>query len=145
MVSVLLIVCLSCPIISSCVCRYVDDVISRIGRMFPDMTIELFRPNGNSAVLLVSTHDCTACQRNFSVSRKSGWWWCGHWASKLLLLPTRTLAFSQWKRWSPGVGGGSRTNLTSGILYDGNTLSITVGIPFNPLAVLMKRVLDRKV
>ncbi|TWW60995.1 Mediator of RNA polymerase II transcription subunit 27 [Takifugu flavidus] len=33
---------------------YVDDVISRIGRMFPDMTIELFRPNGNSAVLLVT-------------------------------------------------------------------------------------------
>lgn len=33
--------------------RYVDDVISRIGRMFPDMTIELFRPNGTSAVLLV--------------------------------------------------------------------------------------------
>lgn len=40
-------------VISFCVCRYVDDVISRIGRMFPDMTIELFRPNGNSAVLLV--------------------------------------------------------------------------------------------
>lgn len=34
--------------------RYVDDVISRIGRMFPDMSIELFRPNGTSAVLLVS-------------------------------------------------------------------------------------------
>ncbi|KAF0022497.1 hypothetical protein F2P81_025123 [Scophthalmus maximus] len=33
---------------------YVDDVISRIGRMFPDMTIELFRPNGTSAVLLVT-------------------------------------------------------------------------------------------
>lgn len=33
--------------------RYVDDVISRIGRMFPDMSIELFRPNGTSAVLLV--------------------------------------------------------------------------------------------
>nr|XP_040051373.1 mediator of RNA polymerase II transcription subunit 27 isoform X1 [Gasterosteus aculeatus aculeatus] len=33
--------------------QYVDDVISRIGRMFPDMTIELFRPNGTSAVLLV--------------------------------------------------------------------------------------------
>ncbi|XP_061880108.1 mediator of RNA polymerase II transcription subunit 27 isoform X2 [Entelurus aequoreus] len=32
--------------------QYVDDVISRIGRMFPDMTIELFRPNGTSAVLL---------------------------------------------------------------------------------------------
>lgn len=45
----------------------------------------------------------------------------------------------------PPGGGGSRTNLTSGILYDGNTLSITVGVPFNPLAVLMKRVLDRKV
>ncbi len=33
--------------------RYVDDVISRIGRMFPDVSIELFRPNGTSAVLLV--------------------------------------------------------------------------------------------
>ncbi|XP_071370090.1 mediator of RNA polymerase II transcription subunit 27 isoform X2 [Centroberyx affinis] len=33
--------------------QYVDDVISRIGRMFPDMTIELFRPNGTSAVLLL--------------------------------------------------------------------------------------------
>lgn len=57
----------SCPIISCCVRRYVDDVISRIGRMFPDMTIELFRPNGNSAVLLVSTHVCSKCQRNPSV------------------------------------------------------------------------------
>lgn len=36
--------------------RYVDDVISRIGRLFPDMTIELFRPNGTSAVLLVVEH-----------------------------------------------------------------------------------------
>lgn len=142
MVSVLLIVCLSCPIISSCVCRYVDDVISRIGRMFPDMTIELFRPNGNSAVLLVPTHVCTTCQGNFSVSRRSGWWRCGHSASKLLLLPIRTLAFSQWKRWSPG---GSRTHLTFGILYEGNTLFLTVAVPFNPLAVQMKRVLDRKV
>ncbi|XP_077595819.1 mediator of RNA polymerase II transcription subunit 27 isoform X3 [Stigmatopora nigra] len=34
--------------------QYVDDVISRIGRMFPDMSIELFRPNGSSAVLLVT-------------------------------------------------------------------------------------------
>ncbi|XP_035772120.1 mediator of RNA polymerase II transcription subunit 27 [Neolamprologus brichardi] len=34
--------------------QYVDDVISRIGRLFPDMTIELFRPNGTSAVLLVT-------------------------------------------------------------------------------------------
>uniref|UniRef100_A0A1A8BUT4 Mediator complex subunit 27 n=1 Tax=Nothobranchius kadleci TaxID=1051664 RepID=A0A1A8BUT4_NOTKA len=33
--------------------QYVDDVIARIGRMFPDMTIELFRPNGTSAVLLL--------------------------------------------------------------------------------------------
>ncbi|XP_029573634.1 mediator of RNA polymerase II transcription subunit 27 isoform X4 [Salmo trutta] len=33
--------------------QYVDDVISRIGRMFPDMSIELFRPNGTSAVLLL--------------------------------------------------------------------------------------------
>ncbi|XP_017571602.1 mediator of RNA polymerase II transcription subunit 27 isoform X2 [Pygocentrus nattereri] len=35
--------------------QYVDDVISRIGRMFPDMSIELFRPNGTSAVLLKSS------------------------------------------------------------------------------------------
>ncbi|XP_046904673.1 mediator of RNA polymerase II transcription subunit 27 [Hypomesus transpacificus] len=34
--------------------QYVDDVISRIRRMFPDMPIELFRPNGTSAVLLVT-------------------------------------------------------------------------------------------
>lgn len=34
--------------------QYVDDVISRIGRMFPDLSIELFRPNGTSAVLLVT-------------------------------------------------------------------------------------------
>uniref|UniRef100_A0A3B1KGV8 Mediator complex subunit 27 n=1 Tax=Astyanax mexicanus TaxID=7994 RepID=A0A3B1KGV8_ASTMX len=34
--------------------QYVDDVITRIGRMFPDMSIELFRPNGTSAVLLVT-------------------------------------------------------------------------------------------
>ncbi|XP_049907738.1 mediator of RNA polymerase II transcription subunit 27 isoform X3 [Epinephelus moara] len=39
--------------------QYVDDVISRIGRMFPDMTIELFRPNGTSAVLLVIKHTTT--------------------------------------------------------------------------------------
>ncbi|KAI4795408.1 hypothetical protein KUCAC02_031428, partial [Chaenocephalus aceratus] len=30
--------------------QYVDDVISRIGRMFPDLTIELFRPNGTTIV-----------------------------------------------------------------------------------------------
>lgn len=46
----------STAIVSSSMFRYVDDVISRIGRMFPDMTIELFRPNGTSAVLLVITH-----------------------------------------------------------------------------------------
>lgn len=46
---------------SSSVFRYVDDVISRIGRMFPDMTIELFRPNGTSAVLLVMTHIAKHC------------------------------------------------------------------------------------
>uniref|UniRef100_A0AAQ4RSX1 Mediator complex subunit 27 n=1 Tax=Gasterosteus aculeatus aculeatus TaxID=481459 RepID=A0AAQ4RSX1_GASAC len=40
--------------------QYVDDVISRIGRMFPDMTIELFRPNGTSAVLLVIHYSPTA-------------------------------------------------------------------------------------
>ncbi|MFT7819476.1 mediator of RNA polymerase II transcription subunit 27 [Arapaima gigas] len=34
--------------------QYVDDVISRICRLFPDMTIELSRPNGTSAVLLVT-------------------------------------------------------------------------------------------
>ncbi|XP_030639076.1 mediator of RNA polymerase II transcription subunit 27 isoform X2 [Chanos chanos] len=33
--------------------QYVDDVISRVGRMFPDVSIELFRPNGTSAVLLL--------------------------------------------------------------------------------------------
>lgn len=53
--------------------RYVDDVISRIGRMFPDMSIELFRPNGTSAVLLVRTHarthTCTsALPRELDVS-----------------------------------------------------------------------------
>ncbi|GAA6100922.1 mediator of RNA polymerase II transcription subunit 27 isoform X1 [Tachysurus ichikawai] len=40
--------------INQCLLLYVDDVISRIGRMFPDMSIELFRPNGTSAVLLIS-------------------------------------------------------------------------------------------
>lgn len=34
--------------------RYVDDVISRIDRMFPEMSIQLSRPNGTSAMLLVS-------------------------------------------------------------------------------------------
>uniref|UniRef100_A0A8C2P0M6 Mediator of RNA polymerase II transcription subunit 27 n=1 Tax=Capra hircus TaxID=9925 RepID=A0A8C2P0M6_CAPHI len=34
--------------------RYVDDVISRIDRMFPEMTIHLSRPNGTSAMLLVT-------------------------------------------------------------------------------------------
>ncbi|CAB1321581.1 unnamed protein product [Coregonus sp. 'balchen'] len=43
--------------------RYVDDVISRIGRMFPDMSIELFRPNGTSAVLLVAPVDRNARAR----------------------------------------------------------------------------------
>ncbi|XP_074871464.1 mediator of RNA polymerase II transcription subunit 27 isoform X2 [Carettochelys insculpta] len=33
--------------------QYVDDVISRIDRMFPEMSIQLSRPNGNSAMLLV--------------------------------------------------------------------------------------------
>lgn len=48
--------------------RYVDDVISRIGRLFPDMTIELFRPNGTSAVLLVVeyTFKHTLCPQVFS-------------------------------------------------------------------------------
>jgi len=32
--------------------RYVDDVISRIDRMFPEMSIHLSRPNGTSAMLL---------------------------------------------------------------------------------------------
>ncbi|XP_055154303.1 mediator of RNA polymerase II transcription subunit 27-like isoform X2 [Symphalangus syndactylus] len=32
--------------------QYVDDVISRIDRMFPEMSIHLSRPNGTSAVLL---------------------------------------------------------------------------------------------
>lgn len=34
--------------------RYVDDVINRIDRMFPEMSIQLSRPNGTSAMLLVS-------------------------------------------------------------------------------------------
>ncbi|XP_067825892.1 mediator of RNA polymerase II transcription subunit 27 isoform X2 [Heptranchias perlo] len=33
--------------------QYVDDVIARIDRMFPDMSIHLSRPNGSSAVLLL--------------------------------------------------------------------------------------------
>ncbi|KAJ7418248.1 hypothetical protein BTVI_29894 [Pitangus sulphuratus] len=32
--------------------QYVDDVISRIDRMFPEMSIQLSRPNGTSAMLL---------------------------------------------------------------------------------------------
>ncbi|OXB73502.1 UNVERIFIED_CONTAM: hypothetical protein H355_012469 [Colinus virginianus] len=34
--------------------RYVDDVIHRIDRMFPEMSIQLSRPNGTSAMLLVT-------------------------------------------------------------------------------------------
>ncbi|XP_069742970.1 mediator of RNA polymerase II transcription subunit 27 isoform X3 [Narcine bancroftii] len=34
--------------------QYVDDVIARIDRMFPDMSLLLSRPNGSSAVLLVT-------------------------------------------------------------------------------------------
>ncbi|XP_017832468.1 mediator of RNA polymerase II transcription subunit 27 isoform X3 [Callithrix jacchus] len=34
--------------------QYVDDVISRIDRMFPEMSIHLSRPNGASAMLLVT-------------------------------------------------------------------------------------------
>ncbi|XP_023603182.1 LOW QUALITY PROTEIN: mediator of RNA polymerase II transcription subunit 27-like [Myotis lucifugus] len=34
--------------------QYVDDVISRIDRMFPEMSIQLSRPNGTSAMLLVT-------------------------------------------------------------------------------------------
>uniref|UniRef100_A0A803XPG9 Mediator complex subunit 27 n=1 Tax=Meleagris gallopavo TaxID=9103 RepID=A0A803XPG9_MELGA len=34
--------------------RYVDDVINRIDRMFPEMSIQLSRPNGTSAMLLVT-------------------------------------------------------------------------------------------
>ncbi|XP_044899189.1 mediator of RNA polymerase II transcription subunit 27 isoform X2 [Felis catus] len=33
--------------------QYVDDVISRIDRMFPEMSIHLSRPNGTSAMLLL--------------------------------------------------------------------------------------------
>ncbi|XP_006900296.1 PREDICTED: mediator of RNA polymerase II transcription subunit 27-like isoform X2 [Elephantulus edwardii] len=33
--------------------QYVDDVISRIDQMFPEMSIHLSRPNGSSAVLLL--------------------------------------------------------------------------------------------
>ncbi|XP_075434840.1 mediator of RNA polymerase II transcription subunit 27 isoform X3 [Ascaphus truei] len=35
--------------------QYIDDVISRIDRMFPEMTIHLSRPNGTSAMLLLDT------------------------------------------------------------------------------------------
>ncbi|XP_036116688.1 mediator of RNA polymerase II transcription subunit 27 isoform X4 [Molossus molossus] len=46
--------------------QYVDDVISRIDRMFPEMSIHLSRPNGTSAMLLVrmlSAHHrvCPVC------------------------------------------------------------------------------------
>ncbi|XP_056396475.1 mediator of RNA polymerase II transcription subunit 27 isoform X3 [Hyla sarda] len=34
--------------------QYIDDVITRIDRMFPEMTIHLSRPNGTSAMLLVT-------------------------------------------------------------------------------------------
>ncbi|XP_005580644.3 mediator of RNA polymerase II transcription subunit 27 isoform X2 [Macaca thibetana thibetana] len=34
--------------------QYVDDVINRIDRMFPEMSIHLSRPNGTSAMLLVT-------------------------------------------------------------------------------------------
>ncbi|XP_054853883.1 mediator of RNA polymerase II transcription subunit 27 isoform X2 [Eublepharis macularius] len=34
--------------------QYVDDVISRIDRMFPEMSIHLSRPNGTSAMLMVT-------------------------------------------------------------------------------------------
>ncbi|XP_032088343.1 mediator of RNA polymerase II transcription subunit 27 [Thamnophis elegans] len=34
--------------------HYVDDVINRIDRMFPEMSIHLSRPNGTSAMLLVT-------------------------------------------------------------------------------------------
>ncbi|XP_054704600.1 mediator of RNA polymerase II transcription subunit 27 isoform X2 [Grus americana] len=34
--------------------QYVDDVINRIDRMFPEMSIQLSRPNGTSAMLLVT-------------------------------------------------------------------------------------------
>ncbi|XP_075434842.1 mediator of RNA polymerase II transcription subunit 27 isoform X5 [Ascaphus truei] len=40
--------------------QYIDDVISRIDRMFPEMTIHLSRPNGTSAMLLVTDHATTA-------------------------------------------------------------------------------------
>lgn len=34
--------------------QYIDDVINRIGRLFHDMSIQLSRPNGSSAVLVVT-------------------------------------------------------------------------------------------
>ncbi|XP_073493958.1 mediator of RNA polymerase II transcription subunit 27 isoform X4 [Phyllobates terribilis] len=40
--------------------QYIDDVITRIDRMFPEMTIHLSRPNGTSAMLLVTDHATTA-------------------------------------------------------------------------------------
>uniref|UniRef100_A0A8D1FC76 Mediator of RNA polymerase II transcription subunit 27 n=1 Tax=Sus scrofa TaxID=9823 RepID=A0A8D1FC76_PIG len=39
--------------------QYVDDVISRIDRMFPEMSIHLSRPNGTSAMLLVTQNILT--------------------------------------------------------------------------------------
>uniref|UniRef100_A0A670YK26 Mediator complex subunit 27 n=1 Tax=Pseudonaja textilis TaxID=8673 RepID=A0A670YK26_PSETE len=46
--------------------HYVDDVISRIDRMFPEMSIHLSRPNGTSAMLL-STATCLGKPASFSV------------------------------------------------------------------------------
>nr|KAF6433945.1 mediator complex subunit 27 [Molossus molossus] len=46
--------------------QYVDDVISRIDRMFPEMSIHLSRPNGTSAMLLV----CSAWPSVGSCGRK---------------------------------------------------------------------------
>ncbi|KAM7144328.1 mediator of RNA polymerase II transcription subunit 27 isoform 3-T3 [Macrochelys suwanniensis] len=49
--------------------QYVDDVISRIDRMFPEMSIHLSRPNGTSAMLLVDIWS----KSNYQVFQKRFW------------------------------------------------------------------------
>ncbi|XP_070252814.1 mediator of RNA polymerase II transcription subunit 27-like isoform X2 [Myotis yumanensis] len=46
--------------------QYVDDVIGRIDRMFPEMSIQLSRPNGTSAMLLLDIWS----KSNYQVFRK---------------------------------------------------------------------------
>ncbi|KAJ7984316.1 hypothetical protein DPEC_G00363490 [Dallia pectoralis] len=80
--------------------QYVDDVISRIGRMFPDMSIELFRPNGTSAVLLLVSPITVSPSPGRvipPVSLSPGWLVyhpvvCGRWAGYLSFLPSASLS-----------------------------------------------------